>query len=318
VLSDGAGNGEFGAGCPAVVVVGVVGGVGVGVGVGRGGGAAVVRAGAAGFAVAARGRCGAVTVTGGTGTVPGGAACGVSGAACGVCGGVVGACGVVCGACGGGVSGVIGVVVCGVSCGAGACAEVAPAKQSATSAELLRSSKRLLWIDMITPRSMTENDPSAPNIDASRRKPCGVWHGHRRSEAVPTPRAMSGDGRRARAEWGVMEGGDELKLDRRQEQQSAECRNSRQSGRLGRRQRAGKMNERAERAVVVGDGRRLLARGIDRCLRNDRCVARGRRAAVEMHVPERDDELERQRKQREIRTQSRTRSEPAHGRYASV
>src|SRR5215510_8660166 len=56
VLTDGGGWNADGAACPAVVVVGVVGGVSVGVGVGRGGGAALVRAGAAGFAVAARGR----------------------------------------------------------------------------------------------------------------------------------------------------------------------------------------------------------------------------------------------------------------------
>src|SRR5258705_3119100 len=35
-----------------------------------------------------------------------------------------------------------------------------------------------------------------------------------------------------------------------------------------------------------------------------------------MHVPEGDRELERQRKQREIRTHSRTRPEPAHRRHA--
>jgi hypothetical protein len=35
-------------------------------------------------------------------------------------------------------------------------------------------------------------------------------------------------------------------------------------------------------------------------------------------VSERNDELEGQRKQRETRSPSRTRSEPAHGVYASV
>src|SRR5262249_45412446 len=112
VLTDGGGWNADGAACPAVVVVGVVGGVGVGVG-GGGGGAVVRAAGAAGFAVAARGRCGAVTVTAGTGTVPAGAACGVSGAGCGVCGVVCG--GVVCGAGADGFSLAGGVVVCGVS-----------------------------------------------------------------------------------------------------------------------------------------------------------------------------------------------------------
>jgi hypothetical protein len=170
VLSDGAGNGEFGAGCPVVLVVGVVGGVGAGVGVGCGGGAAVVRAGAPGFAVVARGR-GAVTVTVGTGTVPGGVACGVSGAACGVCGVVCGACGVLCGA--GEVSDAGGVVVGGGSAaGDGVCDDAAPAKHSATSAELLRSSKRLLLLDMITPRSMTERSVSPEHrcTTAKRRR----------------------------------------------------------------------------------------------------------------------------------------------------
>jgi hypothetical protein len=171
VPSDGGGWNADGAGCPAVVVVGVVSGVGVGVG--RGGGAAVVRAGAAGFAVAARGRCGAVTVTVGTGTVPGGAACGVSGAACGVCGVVVGACGVLCGA--GEVSDAGGVVVCGGSgVGDGVCDDAAPAKHSATSAELLRSSKRLLLLDMITPRSMTERSVSPEHRCTTAKRRRGV------------------------------------------------------------------------------------------------------------------------------------------------
>jgi hypothetical protein len=179
VLSDGAGNGEFGAGCPAVVVVGVVGGVGVGVG--RGGAAAVVRAGAAGFAVAARGRCGAVTVTAGTGTVPGGVACGVSGAACGVCGVVCGACGVLCGA--GEVSDAGGVVVCGGSgAGDGVCDDAAPAKQSATSAELLKSSKRLLLMDMITPRSTTGTTRQPRTSTHHGESRVGYRHGHRRCE----------------------------------------------------------------------------------------------------------------------------------------
>ena len=80
---------------------------------------------------------------------------------------------------------------------------------------------------------------------------------------------MSGEGRRAGAERGMVEGGGEIKLDRRQEQQSAEYDELRQGGRLGGHQGAGEMNERADRAVVVGDGGSLLGRGIDRCLRND-------------------------------------------------
>ena len=77
-----------------------------------------------------------VTVTVGTGMV----------------GVVCGAAGVVCGA---GVSGVGGVVVGGVSTG-GVCDDATPARQSTISAELLRSSKRLLRIDMTTPNPRRE------------------------------------------------------------------------------------------------------------------------------------------------------------------
>jgi hypothetical protein len=69
----------------------------------------------------------------------------------GVCGVVVagGVCGVVVA---GGVCGV--VVAGGVSGGAaGVCDNATPAKQSSTSAELLSSSKRLLWIDITRPHS---------------------------------------------------------------------------------------------------------------------------------------------------------------------
>jgi hypothetical protein len=168
-----------------VLVVGVVGGVGAGVGVGCGGGAAVVRAGAPGFAVVARGR-GAVTVTVGTGTVPGGVACGVSGAACGVCGVVCGACGVLCGA--GEVSDAGGVVVGGGSAaGDGVCDDAAPAKHNATSAELLRSSRRLLLMDMITPRSMT---------GTTRQPRTSMHHGETnavRLSARPSPKRGGAD-----------------------------------------------------------------------------------------------------------------------------
>jgi hypothetical protein len=62
---------------------------------------------------------------------------------CGACGAVVG---------GAGVSDAGGVVVCGVSDGAaGVCADAAPARQSAISAELLNRSKRLLRIDITHP-----------------------------------------------------------------------------------------------------------------------------------------------------------------------
>jgi hypothetical protein len=141
VLNDAGGwlNGDVAAGWPAVVALGVA--AGVGVGVGGGGGGVVTRAGAAGLAVRIRGRGGAVTVT--VGTVTLGVVCGASG--------------VVWGACEAGVSDAGGVVVWGVSDGVGGvCDEAAPAKQSATSAELLRRSKRLLEIDMTTPHRPRE------------------------------------------------------------------------------------------------------------------------------------------------------------------
>jgi hypothetical protein len=78
--SEGGGwNGDVAAGWPAVVVVGVVGGVGVGLG--AGGGRVAVRAGAAGAARRAGRGFGASTVTCGTVTVGAAPVGGVSGCA---------------------------------------------------------------------------------------------------------------------------------------------------------------------------------------------------------------------------------------------
>src|SRR6266567_904251 len=84
------------------------------------------------------------------------------------------------------------------------------------------------------------------------------------------------------------------------------------------------MDQRADRAVVVGwvfttgwIGTRIEVVG--RWLRVGERT-RGRRKwrdALEMHVAERNRELERQRKQRQIHTRPRTRPEPAHRRHAS-
>jgi len=85
VVSDGGGwKGEGVAGCPAVVAVGVVGGVVVGAGAGGGGAGVVVLAGAAGAVRRADRGFGASTVTCGIETAGGvaGSACGVSGAGC--------------------------------------------------------------------------------------------------------------------------------------------------------------------------------------------------------------------------------------------
>ena len=63
---------------------------------------------------------------------------------------------------------------------------------------------------------------------------------------------------------------------------------------------------RAIRAIVVyGSGSSAICR-LDR--------RRGRRTnPVEVHMSERDDELERERKQRDVRAQPQTRSKPVHG-----
>jgi hypothetical protein len=136
-------NGDVAAGCPAVFAPGAA----VGVGVVAGGGGAVTRAGAAGLAVRTRGRDGAVTVTAGTATLGP-----VSGAVCGGAGVVCGASEVVCEGWGGEASDAGDVVVGGVSDGmGGVCDEAAPVRQSATSADPLRRSKRLVEMDMITP-----------------------------------------------------------------------------------------------------------------------------------------------------------------------
>jgi hypothetical protein len=121
-------NGDVAAGWPTVVALGAA----EGVGVVAGGGGVVTLAGAAGLAVRACDRGGAVTVT--VGTVSVGAVC-------------VAASGVVCGAGAAGVSGAGGLLVGGGS-GAGVCEAAIPVKQSSTSAELLRRCKRLLRILM--------------------------------------------------------------------------------------------------------------------------------------------------------------------------
>jgi hypothetical protein len=174
--SEGGGwNGDAAAGWPAVVVVGVVGGVGLV----AGGGRVAVRAGAAGAARRAGRGLGASTVTCGTVTVGAAPVGGVAGAPC-------------CGVSAGGVGGVSGAGVCGVVgvSGAGVCDGAPPTKQSSMSAELLSSSNRLLRIHMTLPPS--------PNINASRRKQRRVQD--RRSLAgasLAGTSAMSGDRRGA-------------------------------------------------------------------------------------------------------------------------
>src|SRR5262249_36350973 len=106
---------------------------------------------------------------------------------------------------------------------------------------------------------------------------------------------------------------------------SAKRGRQRQDRRLAADNGAGEMDEGADGAVVVG-----LPRSFVRCrLRNSvrggqaegtqqyRRMTRSWRP-VEMHMPERQRELDAQRNQRQPRTQCRTRTEPMHGRYAQA
>jgi hypothetical protein len=96
-----------------------------------------------------------------------------------------------------------------------------------------------------------------------------------------------------------------------------------QARRCGRDHRAGEMDERAHRAIAVGEGRGFIACGKGSTVRAGRCMnIRQRRrmsrpCTVEMNMGKRHGELEGERKQRQPRTQSRTRPEPVHRRYAS-
>jgi hypothetical protein len=84
------------------------------------------------------------------------------------------------------------------------------------------------------------------------------------------------------------------------------------------------MDQRADRAMVVREafatgwiGRRVEIVGRRLRVGERARACRRRRDALEMHVAERNRELERQRKQRQIRTRSFTRPEPTHRRHAS-
>jgi hypothetical protein len=250
---------------------------------------------------------GASTVTCGTVTVGAAPVGGLSGAPC-------------CGVSAGGVGGVSGAGVCGVVgvSGAGVCDAAPPAKQSSMSAELLSSSNRLLRIHMTLP----------PNPPTSTHR--GVTSAACRTSRSPLARAladtsaMSGERRCAcleeRGLWRR-----QLKFGVELEPRLAENVGQRHRRRLGRHQCAGEMDQCANRAAVVrvvfttGRSRRRVEI-IRRCLRARKCSrARcNRRDVLEMHVTERNGELERQRKQRQIRAHSRTRPEPAHRRQLRV
>jgi hypothetical protein len=292
-------NGDVAAGWPTVVALGAA----EGVGVVAGGGGVVTLAGAAGLAVRACDRGGAVTVT--VGTVRVGAVCDVAGGASGV------VCGVVCGAGVAGVSDAGGLLVGGGS-GAGVCDAATPVKHSNTTAELLRRCKRLLRIHMTAPQSLTGNDPSAPR---------STHHGEttpRRVSARPSlargragTRSMSGRGRCACREQRALRGG-EIEGERRLAWPADGNVRQRQGWRLGKDQGAGKMDQGTDCTAVVRSIvpicriRWRERRGIPRIRGGDGGpVRRYRRRPVEMHVAERQHELERKREQRQIRPQFR-------------
>jgi hypothetical protein len=81
-----------------------------------------------------------------------------------------------------------------------------------------------------------------------------------------------------------------------------DCR-ARQGCCLGRHQRAGQMNERADRAIIIGEAGRLVACRSRGCAAGclDTCGRMSARA-IEVHVSEREHELERKRKERNART----------------
>jgi hypothetical protein len=298
VFSDGGGwNDEAAAGSPAVLVlggVGAVGALGAGARAGAGDGRVAVRAGvAAGAGCAGRG-FGASTVTCGTlivGAAPlcGVSFCGVSGAPCSGCAAGASA-GGACGAdVGGGVSGAL------VS-GACVCAEAMPVKQMSMSAELLSRSKRRLRIHI--------SRPPMSNLDSSRRKQRRVRY--RRGPrwcARPPAGSMSDDGRCACLEDDAVrrryvDGDDGV------ESQAAKNLRQRHRRHLGRYQRSGKMDQVADRTEIVGKA--FMIGRTRRCAALLGCELRARprcdwTSVLEMHVRERDCELEREREQRQIR-----------------
>jgi hypothetical protein len=287
------------------------GGVGA---VGAGSGGVAAGAGCAGGVRGGAGRAGgAVTVMEGTGVAPGGeggvsaagccAGCELGGVSPGVAGGAEGAgpapdpgvpwgagAGVGVGAAGGAASG-----------GCGCEGATVSMQLSQNSDELLRRSKRLLRLDIPDPRSFScENVPS-----------------HRLCSAVgasdaPT-RMRSSDGRRAgRKGWRGR--GDPAKFHRRIRAPPPESKRQRDGRRFGQSNSAGQVYECTDRTIMICAIRAVMVcgSGSSAICRLD-CRRGLRTNPVEVHMSERDDELERERKQRDVRAQPQTRSKPVHG-----
>jgi hypothetical protein len=202
-------------------------------------------------------------------------------------------------------AGVAGAADSGVCCCPFCVCDVAtPAQQlSNMRDELLRSSKRLLRLDIFDPTSFSsENDPPLCSLLAVSV-----------AKIAPMP-TRSADGRRSRRE---VRGGRsrKSKLQSRIGAPSRKDDRQRQRRRLGRHQRASKMNECADRAIIVRKVGGTVACGSAGC--PARCLDPCRRLpahAIEMHMPETECELESERKERNARTQSQARSKPTHGR----
>jgi hypothetical protein len=172
---------------------------------------------------------------------------------------------------------------------------------SQNSDELLRRSKRLLRLDIPDPRSFScENVPS-----------------HRLCSAIgagdaPT-RMRSSDGRCAGGkEWRGR--GDPAKFHRRIRAPSLENNRQRDGRRFGESNSAGQVHECTDRTILVCAVRTVVVCGSGcGAVRRLDCRRGLRTYPVKVHMPERDDELERERKQRDIRTQFQMRSNPVHG-----
>ena len=229
-----------------------------------------------------------------------------------VCGAACGASGAACGPCEAGASDAGGVVVGGVSDGVGGvCDDAAPAKQSATSAELLRRSKRLVEIDMTPPRPHGKQPRHPTSMHHGESTPCGVSARPSLARGSAGTRSMSGSGRCARRKERAL-GFGEVERDGRLGPQAAETAGSGKDG------GSAKTNAPA-RWIRVQIGQRWSARssrpagsaGALRASLDASALATAnlsavrQREAIEMHVPERQGELECERKQRQIRTPSR-------------
>ena len=189
-----------------------------------------------------------------------------------------------------------------------------PVKQSSTSAELLRRSKRLVRIDMTAPQSLTgtTRPPRDRRITAKRRR-AGCRRGRRWREGVPAPdRCQAVGGARAansaRCGDGEVEGERPARLASGRKRPAAARMAARQGPRRRRdgsgcRSDSGRPRDRLGLSGSAGVTCAAFDASAPATV-NLSC----RDAApqpIEMHVAERQRELERERKQRQVRTPSR-------------